>query len=501
MSQKNYVLAIDQGTTSSRAMLFDHEGRIVSVAQHEFEQIFTRPGWVEHCPREIMTSVLTTLTEVINNSGIDVAEIASIGITNQRETTVVWDKNTGQAVHNAIVWQSRHSAEICDELREAGHADMIRDKTGLVIDAYFSATKLKWLFENVAGVKENAEKGDLLFGTIDSWLVWNLTGGAVHVTDVSNASRTMLFNIRDRQWDPELLELFGVPESMLPEVKSSSEIYGNILPKFLMGQEVPIAGIAGDQNAALFGQACFEPGMAKNTYGTGCFTLMNTGTHATPSKNGLLTTVAWEVDGTLEYALEGSVFVAGSVIQWLRDGLRMLGKASDSEAYATRAKDNDGVYMVPAFTGLGAPYWNSNVRGAMFGLSRGTQKEHFVRAAVESLAYQSADVLKAMQADADIALTELRTDGGAISNDFLAQFQADILGVDVLRCEVNETTALGAAYLAGLAVGFWKSRDEIVEQWALERRFTPQMKDEKRDELYAGWKKAVNATMAFHVDS
>ncbi|MBE0399571.1 MULTISPECIES: glycerol kinase GlpK [Halomonas] len=501
MSQKNYVLAIDQGTTSSRAMLFDHDGRIVSVAQHEFEQIFTRPGWVEHCPREIMTSVLTTLTEVINNSGIDVAEIASIGITNQRETTVVWDKNTGQAVHNAIVWQSRHSAEICDELREAGHADMIRDKTGLVIDAYFSATKLKWLFENVAGVKEKAEKGDLLFGTIDSWLVWNLTGGAVHVTDVSNASRTMLFNIRDRQWDPELLELFGVPESMLPEVKSSSEIYGNILPKFLMGQEVPIAGIAGDQNAALFGQACFEPGMAKNTYGTGCFTLMNTGTHATPSKNGLLTTVAWEVDGTLEYALEGSVFVAGSVIQWLRDGLRMLGKASDSEAYATRAKDNDGVYMVPAFTGLGAPYWNSNVRGAMFGLSRGTQKEHFVRAAVESLAYQSADVLKAMQADADIALTELRTDGGAISNDFLAQFQADILGVDVLRCEVNETTALGAAYLAGLAVGFWKSRDEIVKQWALERRFTPQMKDEKRDELYAGWKKAVNATMAFHVDS
>ncbi|MBE0402523.1 Glycerol kinase [Halomonas citrativorans] len=501
MSQKNYVLAIDQGTTSTRAMLFDHEGRVVSVAQHEFEQIFTRPGWVEHCPREIMTSVLTTLTEVINNSGVDVSEVASIGITNQRETTVVWDKNTGQAVHNAIVWQSRHSAEICDELREAGHADMIRDKTGLVIDAYFSATKLKWIFDNVAGVKEKAEKGDLLFGTIDSWLVWNLTGGAVHATDVSNASRTMLFNIRDRKWDPELLALFGVPESMLPEVKSSSEVYGNVLPKFLMGQEVPIAGIAGDQNAALFGQACFEPGMAKNTYGTGCFTLMNTGTQATPSKNGLLTTVAWEVDGTLEYALEGSVFVAGSVIQWLRDGLRMLGKASDSEAYATRAKDNDGVYMVPAFTGLGAPYWNSNVRGAMFGLSRGTQKEHFVRAAVESLAYQSADVLKAMQADADIALTELRTDGGAISNDFLAQFQADILGVDVLRCEVNETTALGAAYLAGLAVGFWKSRDEIVAQWALERRFEPQMKDEKRDELYAGWKKAVNATMAFHVES
>ncbi|UYG00696.1 MULTISPECIES: glycerol kinase GlpK [unclassified Halomonas] len=501
MSQKKYVLAIDQGTTSSRAMLFDHEGRVASTAQHEFEQIFTRPGWVEHCPREIMTSVLTTLTEVINQSGVDVAEIASIGITNQRETTVVWDKNTGQPVHNAIVWQSRHSAEICDALREAGHADMIRDKTGLVIDAYFSATKLKWIFDNVTGVKEKAEKGELLFGTIDSWLVWNLTGGKVHATDVSNASRTMLFNIRERKWDPELLELFGVPESMLPEVKSSSEVVGQILPKYLMGQEIPIAGIAGDQNAALFGQACFTPGMAKNTYGTGCFTLMNTGTSATPSKNGLLTTVAWEVDGTLEYALEGSVFVAGSVIQWLRDGLRMLGKASDSEAYAVRAKDNDGVYMVPAFTGLGAPYWNSNVRGAMFGLSRGTQKEHFIRAAVESLAYQSADVLTAMQADADIALTELRADGGAIANDFLGQFQADILGVDVLRCEVNETTALGAAYLAGLAVGFWKSREEITEQWALERRFTPEMKAQKRDELYGGWKKAVNATMAFHVDS
>ncbi|MFI0472521.1 glycerol kinase GlpK [Halomonas sp. HMF6819] len=501
MSQKKYVLAIDQGTTSSRAMLFDHEGRVASTAQHEFEQIFTRPGWVEHCPREIMTSVLTTLTEVINQSGVDVADIASIGITNQRETTVVWDKNTGQPVHNAIVWQSRHSAEICDELREAGHADMIREKTGLVIDAYFSATKLKWIFDNVAGVKEKAEQGELLFGTIDSWLIWNLTGGKVHATDVSNASRTMLFNIRERKWDPELLELFGVPESMLPEVTSSSEVVGQILPKYLMGQEIPIAGIAGDQNAALFGQACFTPGMAKNTYGTGCFTLMNTGTTATPSKNGLLTTVAWEVDGTLEYALEGSVFVAGSVIQWLRDGLRMLGKASDSEAYAVRAKDNDGVYMVPAFTGLGAPYWNSNVRGAMFGLSRGTQKEHFIRAAVESLAYQSADVLTAMQADADIALTELRADGGAIANDFLGQFQADILGVDVLRCEVNETTALGAAYLAGLAVGFWKSREEITEQWALEKRFSPEMKADKRGALYAGWKKAVNATMAFHVDS
>ncbi|MCT8469824.1 glycerol kinase GlpK [Chromohalobacter canadensis] len=500
-NEKKYVLAIDQGTTSSRAMLFDHDGQIAGIAQREFEQIFPQPGWVEHNPRDIMTSVLTTLTEVINNTQVDVSEIAGIGITNQRETTVVWDKHTGQPVYNAIVWQSRHSAEICDELREAGHAEMVRDKTGLVIDAYFSGTKLKWIFDNVDGVKEKADNGDLLFGTIDSWLVWNLTGGEVHVTDVTNASRTMMFNIRNRQWDPELLELFGVPESMLPEVKSCSEVYGKVLPKYFFGNELPIAGMAGDQQAALFGQACFKPGMAKNTYGTGCFTLMNTGPEATASENGLLTTVAWEIDGQLEYALEGSVFVAGSVIQWLRDGLRMLGKSSDSEAYAERAGDNDGVYLVPAFTGLGAPYWDSNVRGAMFGLSRGTSKEHFIRAAVESMAYQSADVLHAMQADAGLDLTELRADGGAIANDFLAQFQADILGVDVLRCAVNETTALGAAYLAGLALGFWESREQIAKQWAIDRRFTPAMSVEKRDELYAGWKHAVKATMGFHVAS
>ncbi|WP_040241412.1 glycerol kinase GlpK [Chromohalobacter japonicus] len=498
---KKYILAIDQGTTSSRSMLFDHDGQIAGIAQREFEQIFPQPGWVEHNPRDIMTSVLTTLTEVINNTQVDVSEIAGIGITNQRETTVVWDKHTGQPVYNAIVWQSRHSAEICDELREAGHAEMVRDKTGLVIDAYFSGTKLKWIFDNVEGVKEKADNGELLFGTIDSWLVWNLTGGEVHVTDVTNASRTMMFNIRNRQWDPELLELFGVPESMLPEVKSCSEVYGKVLPKYFFGNELPIAGMAGDQQAALFGQACFNPGMAKNTYGTGCFTLMNTGPEATASENGLLTTVAWEIDGQLEYALEGSVFVAGSVIQWLRDGLRMLGKSSDSEAYAERAGDNDGVYLVPAFTGLGAPYWDSNVRGAMFGLSRGTSKEHFIRAAVESMAYQSADVLHAMQADADLELTELRADGGAIANDFLAQFQADILGVDVLRCAINETTALGAAYLAGLALGFWESREQISKQWAIDRRFTPKMSVEKRDELYEGWKRAVQATMGFHVAS
>lgn len=498
---KKYILAIDQGTTSSRAILFDRNGRIAGMAQREFDQIFPQPGWVEHKPRDIMTSVLTTLTELINNTQVDVSEIAGIGITNQRETTVVWDRQTGQPVYNAIVWQSRHSAEICDSLQEAGHEEMIRDKTGLVVDAYFSGTKLKWIFDNVEGVRARAEAGELLFGTIDTWLVWNLTGGDVHVTDVTNASRTMLFNIRERCWDTELLELFGVSAAMLPEVRSSSEIYGHVQPKYFFGNKIPIAGMAGDQQAALFGQACFEPGMAKNTYGTGCFTLMNTGTEATASKNGLITTIGWEIDGTVEYALEGSVFMAGSVIQWLRDGLRMLGKSSDSEAYAERAGDNEGVYMVPAFTGLGAPYWNSNVRGAVFGLSRGSTKEHFIRAATESIAYQSADVLRAMQADAGLGLGELRTDGGAIANDFLAQFQANILGVDVLRSEISETTALGAAYLAGLAVGFWDSRAQIAEQWAIEARFTPAMTSAKREQMLAGWKRAVNATMEFRVDS
>ncbi|MDA3922191.1 MAG: glycerol kinase GlpK [Salinisphaera sp.] len=496
---KKYVLAIDQGTTSSRSMLFDHSGQVAGVAQREFEQIFPRPGWVEHNPREIMTSVLTTLTELVNNTQVDVNEIAGIGITNQRETTVIWDRKSGQPVYNAIVWQSRHSAEICEQLRADGHEDMIRNKTGLVVDAYFSATKIKWIFDHVDGVKEKADNGELLFGTIDTWLLWNLTGGDVHATDVTNASRTMLFNIRDRQWDPELLELFGVPESMLPDVRSNSEEYGRIKPKFFFGHEIPICGMAGDQQAALFGQACFKPGMAKNTYGTGCFTLMNTGKEATASKNGLLTTVAWEVDGQLEYALEGAVFVAGSVIQWLRDGLRMLGKSSDSQSYAERAKDNDGVYLVPAFTGLGAPYWQSDVRGAMFGLSRGTTKEIFIRAAVESLAYQSLDVLNAMQADADLKLTELRADGGAIANDFLGQFQANMLGVDLLRSAVNETTALGAAYLAGLAVGFWDSRDQISQQWAIGQKFEPRMGEDERTKLYDGWKKAVEATMGFRV--
>jgi len=499
--EKKYVLAIDQGTTSSRAMLFDHAGAVVGVAQREFEQIFPKPGWVEHNPREIMTSVLTTLTEVINKHQVDVEQIAGIGITNQRETTIVWDRKTGEPVYNAIVWQSRHSAEICDAMREASHADLIRERTGLVLDAYFSATKLKWLFEYDDGLKERAEAGELAFGTIDTWLVWNLTGGEVHVTDVTNASRTLLFNIHDKRWDPELLNLFDVPESMLPEVKSNSEVYGHIQPKYLFGQEVPICGMAGDQQAALFGQACFTPGMAKNTYGTGCFTLMNTGDEAKVSDNGLLTTIAWELDGRLEYALEGSIFVAGSVVQWLRDGLRMLGKSADSQSYAERARDNNGVYLVPAFTGLGAPYWDSHVRGAMFGLSRDTIKEHLVRAALEAIAYQSCDVLIAMQADAELELTELRADGGAIANDFLAQFQADMLGVDLLRSTVNETTALGAAYLAGLAVGFWESREEIAELWGLERRFEPSMDTDERDRLYGDWKRAIEATVGFRVDN
>lgn len=496
---KQYILAIDQGTTSSRAMLFDHAGKIAGVAQREFGQIFPQPGWVEHNPREIMTSVLTTITEVMNNSQIDAATIAGIGITNQRETAVVWDKATGQPIYNAIVWQSRQTRGVCDELKAAGHEAMVREKTGLLIDAYFSGTKVKWILDRVEGARERAAKGELLFGTIDSWLIWNLTGGKVHVTDVTNASRTLMYNIHDQDWDDELLAMLDVPRAMLPEVRSSSEVYGTTTAQHFFGREIPIAGVAGDQQAALFGQACFEPGLAKNTYGTGCFMLMNTGEKAVKSDNGLLTTIAWGIDGKVEYALEGAIFVAGSVVQWLRDGMRMLGKSSDSQAYAERATDNDGVYIVPAFVGLGAPYWRSDVRGAVFGLSRGTTKEHFIRAALESMAYQTRDVLAAMQADSGIELKELRADGGAIANDFLAQFQSDILGVPVLRPEVPETTALGAAYLAGLATGFWKSREDIAKHWAIDRRFEPDMPEEQRETLYGGWKQAVEATMGFRI--
>ena len=498
-ASKQYILAIDQGTTSSRAILFDHAGGIAGTAQREFGQIFPQPGWVEHNPREILTSVLSTITEVMNNAQVDAGAIAAIGITNQRETTVVWDKTSGQPIYNAIVWQSRQTREICDKLKADGHDDMVRAKTGLLIDAYFSGTKVKWILDHVEGARERAERGELLFGTIDTWLIWNLTGGKAHVTDVTNASRTLMYDIHARQWDDELLAMLEVPKAMLPEVRSSSEVYGHTLGQHFFGQQVPIAGVAGDQQAALFGQACFEPGMAKNTYGTGCFMLMNTGETAVTSKNGLLTTIAWGIDGKVEYALEGSIFVAGSVIQWLRDGLRMLGKSSDSQEYAERAGDNGGVYMVPAFVGLGAPYWRSDVRGAIFGLSRGTSKEHFVRAAVESMAYQTRDVLAAMEADAGIRLKELRADGGAIANDFLAQFQSDILDVPVLRPKVAETTALGAAYLAGLAVGFWASREDIVRHWAIDRRFEPAMPEERREALYAGWRQAAQATLGFKI--
>ncbi|MBD7923547.1 glycerol kinase GlpK [Xanthomonas bonasiae] len=497
--EKKFILAIDQGTTSSRAILFDRKGHIVGMAQREFGQIFPQPGWVEHNPREIMTSVYTTITELLNNQQVDASAIAGIGITNQRETAVVWDRATGQPIYNAIVWQSRQTKDICEQLKAAGHEDMVRAKTGLLIDAYFSGTKVKWILDHVEGARERAQRGELAFGTIDSWLIWNLTAGKVHVTDYTNASRTLLYNIHELRWDEELLQMLDIPASMLPEVRSSSEIYGTTQGQYFYGHEVPIAGIAGDQQAALFGQACFEPGMAKNTYGTGCFMLMNTGEKAVESKNGLLTTIAWGVDGKVVYALEGAIFVAGSVVQWLRDGLRMLGKASDSEEYAERAGDNDGVYFVPAFVGLGAPYWRSDIRGAVFGLTRGTTKEHFIRAAVESMAYQTRDVLAAMQVDSGIELKELRADGGAISNDFMAQFQSDILDVPVLRPEVAETTALGAAYLAGLATGFWKDRAEIAQQWAVDRRFEPRMPADRREELYAGWQQAVEATMGFRI--
>jgi glycerol kinase len=494
---ETYILALDQGTTSSRAIIFNKKGEIVYISQKEFTQYFPKPGWVEHNANEIWGSILSVIATSLSESGIKPEQIAGIGITNQRETTVVWDKNTGQPVYNAIVWQSRQTASICEELKARGLNDKFREKTGLLIDAYFSGTKVKWILDNVEGAREKAERGELLFGTIDTWLIWKLSGGKAHVTDYSNASRTLMFNIHELKWDDELLEILTVPKSMLPEVRPSSEIYAHTVPYHFFGQEVPIAGAAGDQQAALFGQACYEEGMAKNTYGTGCFMLMNTGEKAVVSKHGLLTTIAWGLNGKVEYALEGSIFVAGSAIQWLRDGLRMLKNAADSEQYAERVESTEGVYVVPAFVGLGTPYWDSDVRGAIFGLTRGTQKEHFVRATLESLAYQTKDVLTAMEADSGISLKTLRVDGGAVKNNFLMQFQSDMLGVPVERPVVNETTALGAAYLAGLAVGYWKDQSEIAKQWNIDRTFEPSMSEEKRNELYEGWKKAVKAAMAF----
>lgn len=494
---EKYILSLDQGTTSSRAILFNKKGEIVRVAQKEFTQYFPNAGWVEHNANEIWGSILSVLAEVLSESGTRPEQIAGIGITNQRETTIVWDKETGEPVYNAIVWQSRQTSEICEELKEKEYNDLFREKTGLLIDPYFSGTKVKWILDHVDGALEKAEQGKLLFGTVDTWLVWKLSGGRAHVTDYSNASRTLMYNIHELKWDDELLKVLGVPKSMLPEVRPSSEVYAHTIDYHFFGKEVPIAGIAGDQQAALFGQACFSEGMAKNTYGTGCFMLMNTGEKAVRSNNGLLTTIAWGIDGKVNYALEGSIFVAGSAIQWLRDGLRMIKDAKDSEEYASRVSSTDGVYVVPAFVGLGTPYWDSDVRGAVFGVTRGTSKEHFIRATLESLAYQAKDVLSAMEADSGIDLKTLRVDGGAVKNNFLMEFQSDLLNVPVERPTINETTALGAAYLAGLAVGFWESQDEISTQWAVDRKFAPKMDETSRVNLYGGWQKAVRAAMAF----
>ena len=481
------VLALDQGTTSSRAIVFDHAGSVVASAQQEFRQIFPRPGWVEHDANEIWTTQLATAKDAIAKAGLTATDIAAIGITNQRETTVVWDRTTGAPIHHAIVWQDRRTAARCDQLKARGLAATIKRKTGLVVDAYFSGTKLEWILKNVPGARARAKAGNLAFGTIDSWLIWNLTARRTHVTDPSNASRTMLFNLKG-DWDDELLKLLGVPRSVLPEVKSSSEVYGETR---LLGGPIPIAGIAGDQQAALFGQACTQPGMVKNTYGTGCFMLMNTGTKPIASKHNLLTTVAWRIGDRTEFALEGSIFIAGAVVQWLRDGLGIIKASSEVEALASQVTDPDGVYLVPAFTGLGAPHWDQYARGLVAGVTRGTTAAHIARAALEGIAFQVADVLRAMEADAKIKLKELRVDGGASANNLLMQFQSSLLGVPVVRPKITETTALGAAYLAGLAVGYWKDQKQIAEQWQVDRRFTPAMKQVERNKLDAGWRKAL----------
>lgn len=494
---ESYILSIDQGTTSSRAILFNKKGELVHSSQKEFRQSYPKPGWVEHNANEIWGTVLSVLAAVLTESGVQQTQIAGIGITNQRETTVVWDKRTGQPVYPAIVWQSRQTQAIVDGLKKDGQEEWFREKTGLQLDPYFSGTKVKWILDNVEGARESAEKGDLLFGTIDSWLIWKMTDGAVHVTDYSNASRTLLYNIYELEWDEEICKKLDIPMSMLPEVKSSSEVYGDTDPSVFFGQRVPIAGIAGDQQAALFGQHCVDKGMAKNTYGTGCFMLMNTGEEPVKSDNGLLTTIAWGLDGKVIYALEGSVFVAGSAIQWLRDGLRMLKTSADSEDYANRVPSTDGVYVVPAFVGMGTPYWDSEARGSVFGLTRGTEKEHFIRATLESLAYQTKDVLDCMEEDSGIKIQLLRADGGAVANTFLMQFQSDILGKDVELARLNETTALGAAYLAGLATGFWQDLSEIEELSSTQKVYRSSMTESDREILYKGWKKAVAATRYF----
>lgn len=486
-----YVIALDQGTTSSRCILFDKAGNICSEAQKEFEQIYPRPGWVEHDPMQIWASQFSVTAEAMGQIGATSADIAALGITNQRETTIVWNRHTGQPVYNAIVWQCRRTSEMIDELYAAGFGDVIREKTGLIPDAYFSATKIKWILDNVPGAREQAENGELLFGTVDTWLIWNLTKGAVHVTDYTNASRTMLYDIHKLQWDQEILDYFGIPRRMLPKVRPSSYIYG-YTAEGVIGGSIPIAGIAGDQQAALFGQCCFEPGEVKNTYGTGCFLLMNTGEKAVRSENGMLTTIAAGTGEKVEYALEGSVFVAGAAIQWLRDELRMIKTAAQTEEYCNAVLNTGGVYVVPAFTGLGAPCWDQYARGTIVGLTRGAAKEHLIRATVESLAYQVSDLIEAMEQDSGIHLKTLKVDGGACANNFLMQFQSDILNVDVARPECIETTALGAAYLAGIAVGYWKDRDDVKSNWALSRTFTPDMEEDTRRKLLKGWKKAVS---------
>ena len=491
---EKYILALDQGTSSSRAIVFDGHGQAKAVSQKEFTQIFPKPGWVEHNPMEIWSSQASVIAEAITSIDINGLNIAAIGITNQRETTIVWDAETGTPVYNAIVWQDRRTSEYCDSLKRDGRTDLIRSKTGLIIDAYFSATKIRWILDNVEGARQKAEEGKLRFGTVDTWLIWMLTRGEVHVTDVSNASRTMLFNIHTLEWDKELLTLFNIPESMMPQVKSSSEVYG-YTKTTLFAHEVPIAGIAGDQQAALFGQMCTEPGSVKNTYGTGCFLLMNSGERPIMSSNNLLTTVAWKIGDKVNYALEGSIFVAGSVVQWLRDGLGIIKSSSEVEELAASVPDNGGVYFVPALTGLGAPHWDQYAKGSVYGISRGTTAAHLARAALEGIAFQTMDIVNAMQRDAEITLKELKVDGGASRNNLLMQFQADILGTSVIRPTVTETTALGAAYLAGLAVGYWESLDHIKSQWGVDTEFTPSAASEEVDALKKGWADAIRRTL------
>jgi glycerol kinase len=490
-----YILALDQGTTSSRAIIFDQQGGIVSLAQKEFQQIYPQPGWVEHDPTDIWSTQVAVAAEAIVKAGLSSKEIAAIGITNQRETTIVWDRKTGEPVHNAIVWQDRRTAAFCDQLRAAGHADKIQQKTGLIIDAYFSATKIKWILDNVKGARERANAGELAFGTVDSWLIWNLTSGKVHATDVTNASRTMLYNIHTLQWDDELLQLLEVPRSMLPEVKNSSEVFGNTATQ-LFSADLPIAGVAGDQQAALFGQMCTKKGMVKNTYGTGCFMLMNIGDQPIVSRNNLVTTIAWKIGNEVQYALEGSIFIGGAVVQWLRDGLGIIRASGDIESLAQKVPDTGGVYLVPAFAGLGAPHWNQYARGTMVGITRGTEAAHIARAALESIAYQTMDVLKAMEADAGLPITELRVDGGATANNLLMQIQADVLNATVVRPEITEVTAIGAAYLAGLAVGVWKNTDEIQQQWKINQSFKANSSIDTTS-MIKGWQRAVKAAKAW----